>query len=104
MSYEVKHNEANGEENRDGSDANISWNCGTEGETDDPEVLRFRLRQARNLIAILFLSRGVPMLLAGDEVLRSQRGNNNCYCQGQRTWLVRLDTVRCRYGHVPLRA
>jgi isoamylase len=81
VSYEVKHNEANGEENRDGSDANISWNCGTEGETDDPEVLRFRLRQARNLIAILFLSRGVPMLLAGDEVLRSQRGNNNCYCQ-----------------------
>ncbi|CAB3782308.1 Glycogen operon protein GlgX [Paraburkholderia ultramafica] len=81
VSYNEKHNEANGEENRDGSNDNLSWNCGAEGETDDAEILRLRRRQARNLMAILFLSQGVPMILAGDEMLRSQRGNNNCYCQ-----------------------
>jgi glycogen operon protein len=81
VSYNGKHNEANGEDNRDGSNDNLSWNCGVEGETADPGVLRVRRRQARNLLALLMLSRGVPMLLAGDEVLRSQRGNNNAYCQ-----------------------
>jgi isoamylase len=81
VSYNDKHNEANGEDNRDGSNDNLSWNCGAEGETADGEILRLRGRQARNLMAILFLSQGVPMILAGDELLRSQRGNNNCYCQ-----------------------
>jgi glycogen operon protein len=81
VSYNTKHNEANGEENRDGASDNLSWNCGSEGETGDPDILRLRGQQARNLMAVLFLSQGVPMILAGDEVLRSQRGNNNCYCQ-----------------------
>jgi glycogen operon protein len=81
VSYNVKHNEANGEGNRDGSNDNLSWNCGTEGATNDPGILRLRHRQARNFMAILYLSQGVPMMLAGDEVLRSQQGNNNAYCQ-----------------------
>jgi glycogen operon protein len=81
VSYEAKHNEANGEDNRDGSNDNLSWNCGAEGETDDPAIIGLRLRQARNFMAILLLSQGVPMLLAGDEILRSQRGNNNAFCQ-----------------------
>ena len=80
-SYNTKRNQANGDDNRDGSDDNASWNCGVEGPTSDASVLALRLRQARNFMAILLLSRGVPMLLAGDEVLRSQRGNNNAYCQ-----------------------
>ncbi|MGE5300898.1 MAG: glycogen debranching protein GlgX [Acidobacteriota bacterium] len=81
VSYNVKHNEANGEANRDGSDDNASWNCGVEGETDIPEVLALRRRQAKNFMAILLLSQGVPMILSGDEVFRTQLGNNNCYCQ-----------------------
>ncbi|WP_408161054.1 glycogen debranching protein GlgX [Caballeronia jiangsuensis] len=81
VSYEAKHNEANGEDNRDGSNDNLSWNCGAEGETDDPAIIGMRLRQARNFMAILLLSQGVPMLLAGDEILRTQRGNNNAFCQ-----------------------
>jgi glycogen operon protein len=81
VSYNVKHNEANGEDNRDGNNDNLSWNCGTEGTTTDATVGELRGRQARNFIAILMLSRGVPMLLSGDEVLRSQGGNNNAYCQ-----------------------
>jgi glycogen operon protein len=81
VSYNEKHNEANGEENRDGHDDNRSWNCGVEGETDDPAVLDLRARQKRNLIATLLLSQGVPMLLAGDEIGNSQGGNNNAYCQ-----------------------
>ena len=81
VSYNAKHNEANGEENRDGSDDNLSWNCGVEGEIDDPAVVALRFRQAKNLMAILMLSRGVPMLLAGDELLRTQNGNNNTWCQ-----------------------
>jgi glycogen operon protein len=81
VSYNFKHNEANGEENRDGSDQNFSWNCGSEGPTDDPEVLALRRRQVRNLMTTLLLSQGVPMLLAGDELLRSQLGNNNAWCQ-----------------------
>ncbi|WP_250519137.1 glycogen debranching protein GlgX [Caballeronia sp. ATUFL_M1_KS5A] len=81
VTYNVKHNEANGEDNRDGSNDNLSWNCGTEGETADRAIFGLRLRQARNFVAILLLSQGVPMLLAGDEILRSQRGNNNAFCQ-----------------------
>ncbi|CAN5354544.1 glycogen debranching protein GlgX [soil metagenome] len=81
VSYNGKHNEANGEDGRDGADDNRSWNCGVEGETDDPEVLSMRGRQMRNLLATLFLSQGVPMLLAGDELGNSQGGNNNAYCQ-----------------------
>jgi glycogen operon protein len=81
VSYDTKHNLANGEGNRDGMDENLSWNCGVEGPTDDPAILRRRRRQARNLIATLLLSQGVPMLLAGDEFLRTQRGNNNAWCQ-----------------------
>jgi isoamylase len=81
VSYNQKHNEANGEDNRDGSNDNLSWNCGAEGETGEEAVLALRRRQAKNFMAILLLSQGVPMILAGDEVLRSQRGNNNAYCQ-----------------------
>jgi isoamylase len=81
VSYNSKHNEANGEENRDGTDNNRSWNCGAEGPTDDPEVNRLRARQKRNFMATTLLSQGVPMLLAGDEIGRTQAGNNNAYCQ-----------------------
>lgn len=81
VSYNGKHNEANGEGNRDGANENLSWNCGVEGATTDPAVLALRRRQARNFMAILMLSRGVPMILAGDEVLRTQHGNNNAWCQ-----------------------
>ncbi|MBX6314937.1 MAG: glycogen debranching protein GlgX [Isosphaeraceae bacterium] len=81
VSYNVKHNEANGEGNRDGVDANFSWNCGAEGPTEDPAILALRARQARNLIATLMLSQGVPMLLGGDEFLRTQQGNNNAWSQ-----------------------
>jgi isoamylase len=81
VSYNVKHNEANGEDNRDGSDNNRSWNCGVEGLTDDPDINSLRSRQKRNLLATLLLSQGVPMLLAGDAVGHTQRGNNNAYCQ-----------------------
>lgn len=80
VSYNRKHNEANGEDNRDGTDENLSWNCGFEGETKDLAIVSLRRRQTRNFVAILLLSQGVPMLLAGDEVLRSQQGNNNAYC------------------------
>ena len=81
VSYNHKHNEANGEGNADGADDNRSWNCGAEGPTDDPEVRALRARQVRNLLATLVLSFGVPMLLGGDELGRTQRGNNNAYCQ-----------------------
>ena len=81
VSYNDKHNEANGEDNRDGADDNRSWNCGAEGETEDAEVARLRARQQRNLIATLLLSQGVPMLAHGDELGRTQHGNNNTYCQ-----------------------
>ena len=79
--YDHKHNEANGEDNRDGSDDNRSWNCGAEGPADNPDILVLRERQKRNFLATLLLSQGVPMLLAGDEMGRTQRGNNNAYCQ-----------------------
>ncbi|MBV9004860.1 MAG: glycogen debranching enzyme, partial [Solirubrobacterales bacterium] len=81
VSYNEKHNEVNLEDNHDGSDDNRSWNCGVEGETWDPEVLSVRERQRRNFLATLFLSQGTPMLLGGDEVGRTQRGNNNAWCQ-----------------------
>jgi isoamylase len=81
VSYDRKHNEANGDYNRDGSDDNRSWNCGAEGQTDNPAVNELRARQVRNFLVTLFCSQGVPMLLAGDEMSRSQRGNNNAYCQ-----------------------
>ncbi|MFO7304491.1 MAG: glycogen debranching protein GlgX [Gammaproteobacteria bacterium] len=98
--YEQKHNEANLEDNQDGHNHNLSWNCGVEGPTDDPAVIDLRERQIRNLFATLLLSQGVPMLLAGDEFARTQRGNNNAYCQdneiswldwdlaSRRTWLT----------------
>jgi isoamylase len=81
VSYNDKHNEANGEENRDGENHNRSWNCGEEGATDNTQVLELRARQQRNFLATLMLSQGVPMLLGGDEIGRTQRGNNNAYCQ-----------------------
>jgi len=81
VSYNEKHNDANGEGNRDGADDNRSWNCGAEGPADDPQVQALRARQQRNFLTTLFLSQGVPMLLGGDEIGRTQRGNNNAYCQ-----------------------
>jgi glycogen operon protein len=88
VSYNDKHNQANGEDGRDGSDDNRSWNCGVEGPTEDPEVSALRRRQRRNLLATLFLSQGVPMLLAGDEIGRTQQGNNNAYNQDNAiSWL-----------------
>jgi isoamylase len=88
VSYNFKHNEANGESNRDGSDSNNSWNCGVEGPTHDPAILALRARQQRNLIATALLSQGTPMLLAGDELGKSQAGNNNAYCQDSPlTWI-----------------
>ncbi len=81
VSYSEKHNQANGEDGRDGTDDNRSWNCGAEGPTDDPQVERLRARQQRNFLATLMLSQGVPMLLGGDELGRTQNGNNNAYCQ-----------------------
>jgi glycogen operon protein len=88
VSYNEKHNEANKEDNRDGSDNNNSWNCGAEGPTDDPEVQALRRRQMRNFLATLLLSQGVPMIVAGDEFARTQGGNNNAYCQDSEiSWL-----------------
>ncbi|WP_297479321.1 glycogen debranching protein GlgX [Ferrovum sp.] len=81
VTYDTKHNEANQEDNHDGNDNNHSWNCGIEGETDNPEINILRARQKRNLIATLLFSQGVPMLVAGDEMGRTQQGNNNAYCQ-----------------------
>jgi len=85
VSYKRKHNRANGEHNRDGLDENFSWNCGVEGETDDPEVLSLRLRQRKNLLTLLMVARGTPMMLGGDEMGRTQGGNNNAYCQDNPT-------------------
>jgi len=96
VSYNEKHNEANGEENRDGHNENLSWNCGVEGETDDPIVFALREQQKRNFLATLLLSQGVPMILAGDEIGRTQKGNNNAYCQDNEiSWLDwKLDRPR----------
>ncbi len=88
VSYNEKHNEKNGEDNRDGTNNNDSWNCGTEGETDDPEIMALRLRQMKNMMTILLTSRGIPMLLSGDEFANTQYGNNNAYCQDNKiSWL-----------------
>jgi isoamylase len=81
VSYNEKHNEANGEDNLDGNNANYSWNCGVEGPTVDPQILALRRRQAKNLMTTLMLTQGVPMLQGGDEFLRTQQGNNNAWCQ-----------------------
>src|ERR671939_618299 len=81
VSYNDKHNEANGENNQDGANDNESWNCGAEGPTDDRDIRALRARQQRNFLATLLLSQGVPMLLGGDELGRTQQGNNNAYCQ-----------------------
>jgi glycogen operon protein len=88
VSYNEKHNEANGEENRDGANDNRSWNCGVEGPTDDPAIERLRNRQVKNFLTVTLLSLGVPMLLMGDEVRRTQCGNNNAYClDNELNWL-----------------
>ena len=88
VSYNEKHNDKNGEENRDGENNNISWNCGAEGPTGDGQVIELRERQKRNFLATLLLSQGVPMISHGDEVGRTQLGNNNAYCQdNELTWI-----------------
>ena len=100
VSYNGKHNDANGEENRDGDNHNLSWNCGDEGPASDPFIQALRERQVRNFATLLLLSRGVPMILAGDEMGRTQGGNNNAYCQDDRTsWMDwdRLESNRSLY-------
>jgi isoamylase len=88
VSYDGKHNEANGEDGNDGESHNRSWNCGAEGDTEDKEILALRARQQRNLLTTLLVSQGVPMIAHGDEIGRSQRGNNNVYCQDNETsWI-----------------
>ncbi len=97
VTYDTKHNEANQEDNRDGSDNNHSWNCGVEGPTDNPDINALRARQQRNLLATLLFSQGVPMLVAGDEMGRTQQGNNNTYCQDNAlNWLAWELPVRNR--------
>ncbi len=96
VSYSEKHNEANQEENRDGSDNNLSWNCGVEGPTDDPKVLTLRARQQRNFLATLFFSQGVPMLHSGDEFGHTKEGNNNTYCQDNELSWLNWDLNRSR--------
>jgi isoamylase len=108
VSYDAKHNEANGEDNHDGTDDNRSWNCGAEGPTEDPSINALRARQARAMLSTLLLSFGLPLLLGGDEIGRTQGGNNNAYCQdneiswfdwagadqGLRDYVKRLLTLR----------
>ena len=117
VSYNGKHNDANGEDGHDGADDNRSWNCGAEGETDDPAVLALRARQQRNLLTTLLISQGVPMIAHGDELGRTQRGNNNVYCQDNELSWVDWDLggpeqdllaftrrlVRLRHDHPVLR-
>jgi glycogen operon protein len=110
VSYNQKHNEANGEGNSDGLNDNSSWNCGQEGPSNDPHVLELRRRQVRNLMATLLVSQGVPMILGGDEFLRSQNGNNNAYCQDNETswvdWSLAVknnDFLRFVKGMIALR-
>ncbi len=93
VTYNVKHNRANGESNRDGTDDNRSWNCGSEGETDDPTINALRIRQAQNLMATTLLATGIPMITAGDELGRTQEGNNNAYCQDSPISWVHWDTA-----------
>ncbi|MBC7237388.1 MAG: glycogen debranching protein GlgX, partial [Chloroflexi bacterium] len=98
VSYNQKHNEANGEDNQDGTDENLSWNCGVEGPTDDPQIEALRLRQMKNLIALLLTARGTPMLLGGDEMGRSQNGNNNAYCQDNEISWFNWENLRAYAG------
>lgn len=103
VSYNEKHNLDNGEENRDGTNDNLSWNCGMEGETENPEINALRLRQMKNMLTILLTSRGIPMLLSGDEFANTQYGNNNAYCQDNEiSWLdwSRMETYRELYDYV----
>jgi isoamylase len=93
VSYNEKHNEANGEDNNDGESHNRSWNCGVEGETDDEEINKLRKQQVRNFLTTLFLSQGVPMLVAGDELGRTQKGNNNAYCQDNEISWINWNTI-----------
>ncbi|HEX3906515.1 MAG TPA: glycogen debranching protein GlgX [Mycobacteriales bacterium] len=102
VSYERKHNDANGEHNRDGSDDNRSWNCGVEGETDDPAVLERRDQAIRTLLATLLVSAGVPMLRAGDELGQTQGGNNNAYCQDNETSWLNWDPASTSPSYVDL--
>ena len=99
VSYNTKHNEANGHDNRDGASDNLSWNCGVEGPSDDPAVERLRNRQVKNFLALTMLAAGTPMLLMGDEVRRTQRGNNNAYCINDDTTWFDWDLV-ARHGDV----
>ena len=98
VSYDRKHNEANGEDNRDGANDNRSWNCGVEGPTDDPAIEQLRNRQVKNFLTVTLLSLGMPMILMGDEVRRTQRGNNNAYCQDNEIswfdWTLRREARR----------
>ena len=94
VSYNGKHNEANGEDNRDGSNDNLSWNCGVEGPTDDPAVERLRNRQVKNFLAVTLLAAGAPMLLMGDEVQADTAGQQQRLLSGQRDQLVRLGPCR----------
>jgi isoamylase len=94
VSYNDKHNEANGENNRDGSSNNLSWNCGAEGPTEDREINQLRERQKRNMLATLFFSQGTPMVLGGDEFGRTQKGNNNAYCQDNEISWVDWDGIK----------
>src|SRR5205807_4717300 len=91
VSYNEKHNEKNLEDNSDGENNNLSWNCGVEGPTDDPAILELRARQVRNVVATLLLSQGVPMISHGDELGRTQSGNNNAYCQDNETTWINWD-------------
>ena len=102
VSYNDKHNEANGESNRDGTNDNESWNCGVEGPTDDPAIEALRRQQIKNFFTILLMSEGRPMLLMGDEVRRTQHGNNNAYCQDNAAFVVRLGRRRSARRHPPL--
>ena len=104
VTYDRKHNEANGEHNRDGSDHNRSWNHGVEGETDDPEIEACAPRSIRNLLATLLLSTGVPMITAGDEMGRTQGGNNNAYCQDNEVSWVDWDLASVATGSARVRA
>lgn len=100
VSYNERHNEANGEQNKDGHPHNLSWNCGVEGETDDPSIIELRHRQTRNLLATLLLSVGVPMLLMGDELSRTQAGNNNAYAQDNETSWMDWDVQHAHDPHL----
>ena len=103
VSYNEKHNWDNGEENRDGTNDNASWNCGAEGSTDNPEIIALRMRQMKNMLTVLLTSRGIPMLLSGDEFANTQYGNNNAYCQDNEiSWLDwnQLERYRDLYDYV----